>query len=73
MFFERYGPGGIAVWSGNQAILPAYITGMFLAGSAGKGLGFRPCPAPALIATPLVFVVLFFAKMGSKMAVLLTA
>lgn len=29
-------PGSIAVWSGNEAVLPAYIIGMVLAGCAGK-------------------------------------
>jgi Kef-type K+ transport system membrane component KefB len=79
--------GGLAVWSGSEAVLPAYIIGMVLAGSVGKdhilirrlrtltfGL-LTPfyfiragsfVSVPALIAAPLVFVALFFAKMLSK-------
>jgi glutathione-regulated potassium-efflux system ancillary protein KefC len=79
--------GGLAVWSGSEAVLPAYIIGMVLAGSVGKdhvlirrlrtltfGL-LTPfyfiragsfVSVPALSAAPLVFVVLFFAKMLSK-------
>jgi Kef-type K+ transport system membrane component KefB len=83
-----FGLGGLAVWSGSEAVLPAYIIGMVLAGSVGKdhflirrlrtltfGL-LTPfyfiragsfVSVPALIAAPLVFVALFFAKMGSKL------
>jgi glutathione-regulated potassium-efflux system ancillary protein KefC len=28
--------GGLAVWSGSEAVLPAYIIGMVLAGTVGK-------------------------------------
>lgn len=81
--------GGLAVWAGSEAVLPAYVIGMVLAGTVGKdhtlirrlrtltfGL-LTPfyfiragsfVSAPALIAAPLVFVVLFFAKMLSKVA-----
>ncbi len=31
-----FGMGGLAVWSGSEAVLPAYIIGMVLAGSVGK-------------------------------------
>jgi glutathione-regulated potassium-efflux system ancillary protein KefC len=28
--------GGLAVWSGSETVLPAYIIGMVLAGAVGK-------------------------------------
>jgi len=31
-----FGLGGLATWSGSEAVLPAYIVGMVLAGSVGK-------------------------------------
>jgi glutathione-regulated potassium-efflux system ancillary protein KefC len=84
--------GGLAVWAGSEAVLPAYIIGMVLAGTVGKdhilirrlrtltfGL-LTPfyfiragsfVSVPALAAAPLVFTVLFFAKMISKVAGLL--
>ena len=84
-----FGLGGLAVWSGSEAVLPAYMIGMVLAGSVGKdhflirrlrtltfGL-LTPfyfiragsfVSIPALMAAPMVFVALFFAKMGSKLA-----
>jgi glutathione-regulated potassium-efflux system ancillary protein KefC len=31
-----FGMGGLAVWSGSEAVLPAYIVGMVLAGTVGK-------------------------------------
>jgi glutathione-regulated potassium-efflux system ancillary protein KefC len=31
-----FGMGGLAVWSGSEAVLPAYIIGMVLAGTVGK-------------------------------------
>jgi Kef-type K+ transport system membrane component KefB len=87
LFFLRFGMGGLAVWSGSEALLPAYITGMVLAGTAGKdhvliqrlrtltfGL-LTPfyfiragslVSMPALIAAPLIFAILFAAKMVSK-------
>lgn len=36
LLFRLFGPGSKAVWSGNEAVLPAYIIGMVLAGCAGK-------------------------------------
>jgi len=88
LLFLLFGMGGLAVWSGSEAVLPAYIIGMVLAGTVGKdhelirrlrtvtfGL-LTPfyfiragsfVSVPALIAAPLAFVVLFFAKMISKM------
>lgn len=87
LLFLLFGMGGLAVWSGSEAVLPAYIIGMVLAGTVGKdhvlirrlrtltfGL-LTPfyfiragsfVSVPALIAAPLVFVALFFAKMLSK-------
>jgi Kef-type K+ transport system membrane component KefB len=81
--------GGVAVWAGSEAVLPAYIIGMLLAGTVGKdhvlirrlrtltfGL-LTPfyfiragsfVSVPALAAAPMVFVVLFSAKMVSKIA-----
>jgi Kef-type K+ transport system membrane component KefB len=88
ILFLLFGMGGLAVWSGSEAVLPAYIIGMVLAGSVGKdhllirrlrtltfGL-LTPfyfiragslVSAPALLAAPLIFVALFFAKMISKL------
>lgn len=87
LLFLLFGMGGLAVWSGSEAVLPAYIIGMVLAGTVGKdhilirrlrtltfGL-LTPfyfiragsfVSVPALIAAPLIFVALFFAKMVSK-------
>ena len=84
--------GALASWAGSEAVLPAYIIGMILAGTVGKdhalvrrlrtltfGL-LTPfyfiragsfVSVPALVAAPLVFVVLFFAKMLSKITGLL--
>ena len=92
LLFLLFGLGGVAVWSGSEAVLPAYIIGMVLAGSVGKDhflirrlrtLTFGMLTPfyfiragsfvslPVLIAAPLVFVALFFAKMGSKLVGLL--
>ena len=92
LLFLLFGLGGVAVWSGSEAVLPAYIIGMVLAGSVGKDhflirrlrtltfgmlMPFYFIRAgsfvslPVLIAAPLVFVALFFAKMGSKLVGLL--
>ncbi len=92
LLFLLFGLGGLATWSGSEAVLPAYIIGMVLAGTVGKdhflirrlrtltfGL-LTPfyfiragsfVSVPVLIAAPLVFVALFFAKMFSKLAGLL--
>jgi hypothetical protein len=35
LLFTLFGLGGIAVWSGSEAVLPAYIIGMVLAGTVG--------------------------------------
>lgn len=87
LLFLLFAMGGLAVWSGSEAVLPAYIIGMVLAGTVGKdhvlirrlrtltfGL-LTPfyfiragsfVSVPALVAAPLIFVTLFFAKMISK-------
>lgn len=94
LLFLLFGLGGLAVWSGSEAVLPAYLVGMVLAGTVGKdhflirrlrtltfGL-LTPfyfiragsfVSVPALLAAPLVFVVLFFAKMLSKLSGLFPA
>jgi glutathione-regulated potassium-efflux system ancillary protein KefC len=36
LLFLLFGLGGVAVWSGSEAVLPAYIIGMLLAGTVGK-------------------------------------
>ena len=36
LLFLLFGMGGVAVWSGSEAVLPAYIVGMVLAGTVGK-------------------------------------
>jgi glutathione-regulated potassium-efflux system ancillary protein KefC len=92
LLFLLFGLGGVAVWSGSEAVLPAYIIGMVLAGSVGKDhflirrlrtLTFGMLTPfyfiragsfvslPVLIAAPLVFVALLFAKTGSKLVGLL--
>lgn len=87
LLFFLFAMGGLAVWAGSEAVLPAYLVGMVLAGTVGKdhilirrlrtltfGL-LTPfyfiragsfVSVPALIATPMVFVVLFVSKMLSK-------
>jgi len=36
LLFILFGLGALAIWSGSEAVLPAYIFGMVLAGSVGK-------------------------------------
>ncbi len=36
LLFLLFGISGVAVWSGSEAVLPAYIVGMVLAGTVGK-------------------------------------
>jgi len=36
LLFLLFGMAGLAVWSGSEAVLPAYIIGMVLAGTVGK-------------------------------------
>ncbi|MGA1998454.1 MAG: cation:proton antiporter [Terriglobales bacterium] len=92
LLFALFAMGALASWAGSEAVLPAYIIGIILAGTVGKdhalirrlrtltfGL-LTPfyfiragsfVSVPALIAAPLIFVVLFFAKMLSKITGLL--
>jgi len=92
ILFLLFGMGWLAVWSGSEAVLPAYVIGMVLAGTVGRdhflirrlrtltfGL-LTPfyfiragsfVSVPALVAAPLIFVALFFAKMISKLVGLL--
>lgn len=92
LLFLLFALGGLAVWSGSEAVLPAYLIGLVLAGTVGKdhflirrlrtltfGL-LTPfyfiragsfVSVPALVAAPMVFVALFFAKMLSKLLGLL--
>jgi len=82
-----FGMGTLASWADSEAVLPAYMIGMVLAGSVGKdhqlirrlrtvtfGL-LTPfyfiragsfVSVPALVAAPLVFIVLLLAKMATK-------
>jgi Kef-type K+ transport system membrane component KefB len=91
ILFLLFAMGGLAAWAGSEAVLPAYIIGMILAGTVGKdhllvrrlrtltfGL-LTPfyfiragalVSVPALIAAPLAVVVLFAAKMSTKMIAL---
>lgn len=91
ILFALFIMGGLAVWAGSEAVLPAYIIGMVLAGSVGNdhilvrrlrtvtfGL-LTPfyfiragsfVSVPALVAAPMTFVLLFLAKMVSKMVAL---
>src|SRR3990172_1246715 len=84
-----FGLGALAGWADSEAVLPAYLIGMVLAGTVGKdhalirrlrtltfGL-LTPfyflragslVSVPALVAAPGTLVVLFFAKMVSKLA-----
>ncbi len=36
LLFTLFGLGGLAVWSGSEAVLPAYLVGMVLAGTVGR-------------------------------------
>ena len=36
LLFLLFGMGGLAVWAGSKAVLPAYVIGMVLAGTVGK-------------------------------------
>jgi len=82
-----FGLGSLAVWSDSEAVLPAYVVGMALAGTVGKdhvlirrlrtltfGL-LTPfyfiragsyVSVPAVFAAPMALLVLFMAKMVTK-------
>jgi Kef-type K+ transport system membrane component KefB len=36
LLFALFGLGGLAVWAGSEAVLPAYLVGMILAGTVGR-------------------------------------
>jgi glutathione-regulated potassium-efflux system ancillary protein KefC len=82
-----FGLGSLAIWAGSEAVLPAYIAGMILAGTISKDdffirrirtltIGFLTpfyflragilVSIPAIIAAPLIFIVLLAAKVLSK-------
>src|SRR6202040_3815030 len=92
LLFCLLGMGALAGWADSEAVLPAYVIGMVLAGTVGKdhvlvrrlrtltfGL-LTPfyfiragsfVSVPVLIAAPLIFAILFGAKMVSKVVGLL--
>jgi len=82
-----FGLGALALWSGSEAVLPAYLAGMILAGAASQDqfwvrrlrtltIGLLTpfyfiragslVALPAILATPLVFLVLLGGKVGTK-------
>jgi len=82
-----FGLGALALWSGSEAVLPAYIAGMVLAGFAAEDhfwvrrmrtltIGFLTpfyfiragslVSLPAVMAAPLIFLVLLGGKVASK-------
>jgi Kef-type K+ transport system membrane component KefB len=82
-----FGLGALALWSGSEAVLPAYLAGMVLAGSAARDahwirrlrtmtVGFLTpfyfiragtlVSLPALLAAPIVFIVLLMSKVLCK-------
>ncbi|OGX40755.1 MAG: potassium transporter Kef [Omnitrophica WOR_2 bacterium RIFCSPLOWO2_12_FULL_50_9] len=82
-----FGLGALALWSGSEAVLPAYIAGMLLAEFATKEehwvkrlrtltVGFLTpfyflragslVSVPALIAAPIIFLILLGGKVASK-------
>jgi len=87
LLLSLFGMGALATWAGSEAVLPAYIIGMVLAGTVGRdhalvrrlrtltfGL-LTPfyfiragsfVSVPALLAAPMVFIVLLLAKMATK-------
>jgi len=87
LLFCLFGLGALAGWSGSEAVLPAYVIGMVLAGTVGKdhalirrlrtltfGL-LTPfyfiragslVSVPALVAAPMVFLILLAGKMAAK-------
>ena len=87
ILFLLFALGGLALWAGSEAVLPAYLIGMVLAGTVGKDhslirrlrtltFGFLTpfyfiragsfVSVPALLAAPVVLLVLFSAKMLTK-------
>ncbi|MCX7737347.1 MAG: cation:proton antiporter [Candidatus Kapabacteria bacterium] len=87
ILFILFATGSLAVWSGSEAVLPAYILGMVLASIINKDnffirrlrtltIGFLTpfyflragflMSIPAIISYPIIFLVLFLAKVISK-------
>ncbi len=94
ILFLLFALGGLALWAGSEAVLPAYLIGMVLAGTVGKDhslirrlrtltFGFLTpfyfiragsfVSVPALLAAPAVLLVLFFAKMLTKIVAVFPA
>lgn len=87
ILFILFSTGALAVWSGSEAVLPAYILGMVLASIINKDhlfirrlrtltIGFLTpfyflragflLSIPAIITYPVIFLILFIAKVISK-------
>ena len=85
--FVLFALEALAIWSGSEAVLPAYIAGMMLAEFASQNhtwirrlrtltVGFLTpfyfiragsfVSLPALISAPLIFIILFMGKVGTK-------
>jgi glutathione-regulated potassium-efflux system ancillary protein KefC len=94
LLFLLFALGGLALWAGSEAVLPAYLIGMVLAGTVGKDhalirrlrtltFGFLTpfyfiragsfVSVPVLFAGPVALVILFFAKMLTKLLAVLPA
>lgn len=94
IMFLLFGLGGLALWARSEAVLPAYLIGMVLAGTVGKDhslvqrlrtltFGFLTpfyfiragsfVSVPALLAAPTVILVLFSAKMLTKIVAVFPA
>lgn len=85
--FILFAMGALAIWSGSEAVLPAYLAGMVLAEFSSQNhawirrlrsltVGFLTpfyfiragsfVSLPALFSAPLIFIVLFLSKVGTK-------
>ncbi|GAB4288995.1 MAG: cation:proton antiporter [Myxococcota bacterium] len=85
--FILFAMGALAIWSGSEAVLPAYLAGMALAEFSSQNhawirrlrsltVGFLTpfyfiragsfVSLPALFSAPLIFLVLFLGKVGTK-------
>ena len=51
LLFFLFAMGGLAVWAGSEAVLPAYMIGMVLAGTVGQGPFADSPPAYAYVWT----------------------
>lgn len=58
ILFLLFGMGGLAAWAGSEAVLPAYIIGMVLAGTVGKDhiLAIRLRTLTFRLLTPFYFI-----------------